>query len=517
MQSVLIVFLLIALALDLSLIVFAATRQDSKRSIYFISLTSFLLIYTLGYLLEIMCVTPEAAMTALQVENLGIPMIAPFFLLTTLSLFRPKALKPWMLPTVLAYGFTMFIIVLFNGYHHLYYTSVTMVSDGADYFVALARGPLYVVQQAVSMACMFISYIFIFSRFIKGNKKLRGQMSYFIIGSLIAFAANILNFSGVLPTGFDPTPFALAVGLLFASIDIFKHRLLDIVAFASNMAVATMDDAMVVVDNDWGFVFCNRRAIELFPPLAAFDGTEPVVGVEGWPYELAPRDTAGQVTFAQQGAGGEKKHVYRANISKMTIAQGRQIGWSIVIRDISEMTSLMEQLEEMATIDPLTGIYNRRHFLDLVETELKKAQRYNVTVGIIMYDLDNFKNINDEYGHAAGDLVLRETVDAVKGQLRSYDIFARYGGEEFVIFTSYKEEDGMRSFAERLRGAIERARIKYNDAEISITASFGVAKIPPGCSFDEAMLAADTALYQAKEDGRNRVVTGGVEGIPDNF
>ncbi len=508
MQAVLVVFLLMAIVLDVSLLVFANTRQDYSRSIYFAFFCTAVLLYTLGYLVEIMSNTAEGATAALMVENAGIPLVAPLFLLFSLSLFKRQTLRRWMLPAVLVYGFLMFLCVLLNGWHHLYYTSIEMVYNGSAYFLKLGRGPLYLVQQLVSNAMMVVTYVLLLRRFVVGGSKLRAQMTFIVIGSLLVFAANILNFSGVLPTGLDPTPFAMSAALALFVADLSRYRMLDLSAFASSTAIETMDDAFVVLDNDWCFVSCNRRAKALFPALAGYQGTEPVVRAPGWPQVLGPARVGGQVTFERAAPGGGSVS-YRANISRIISAgERRQIGWSVVVRDVTDMVSLMDQLEELAVTDPLTGIYNRRQFLLMVEREFRLRERHQLELSLIMFDLDHFKEVNDKHGHMAGDHVLREMVDTVRGQLRPYDIFARYGGEEFVVFTTADGESGPGEFAARLCRTIGGADIRFEGAHIPLTASFGAVHIPRGATFKDAMHAADDALYAAKNEGRNTVVVG---------
>ena len=510
MHSALVTFLMIALVADIALIIFATTRQDRKRSIYFATLTAAIFIYSLGYMLEIMNTTPEAAMVALKVENVGIPLLAPFFLLTVMSLFGARYIKRWMLPVGIIYGMGMFFIVLFNDYHHLYYSSIEMIYDGVFYFAKLGKGPLYATQQIISIALMVIAYSFVFSRFFAGSKKLRVQMSYLLFGSLISMVANMLNFSGVLPSGFDPMPFALTISLVLISINIFHHKIMDIVTLSSNMAIETMDDSMIVVDNSWSFIFCNESAKRLFPSLIFFEGSEAIEHVEHWPEELMPgRRKGGQFTFGLEKEAGLRKS-YRANISPIFSSSSRrtQVGWSIVIRDMTDVTLLMDQLEDLAMTDPLTGILNRRHFSTLVRRELAEASRQDRSTELIIYDLDFFKKINDTYGHDAGDYVLCSVVETVKIQLRSYDIFARYGGEEFVIFTAMGCQEDLSALALRLREAIMDTKVVYEGTSIPITASFGIVLIPPGTDYESAMRAADEALYRAKSGGRNIVVQG---------
>ena len=501
MQWVLGIFLLASVVLDVVLLMFSITRQDRARSVPFAVLTAALGIYTLGYLLEIMSVSAEAAMIALRVENVGIPLNGPFFMLMMFSLFLPKRVRPWMMITALAYGFVMFVCVLLNDWHHLYYSSVEMVHNGSFYIAQLGHGPLYVVQQVVSMSCMATAYVLLFRRFFTGSRMLRSQMANTLIGSMVVLVANMLNFSGLLPLGLDPAPFAMTIGLLFFTISLYRHKLLDVVTIAATNAVATMDDAMVVMDDDWCYIYANKSAQSLFP----FLGTESVSNLAEWPKELHPHDTNEQIAFQREG------HSYRAQISRITGGQSASMGWTILIRDVSDMTQLLAQMEALATTDALTGILNRRQFMVMVDHELAMAMRHDLTMALIMYDLDDFKHINDTYGHPAGDYVLQAMADTVCRQLRSYDVFARYGGEEFIILTTASKENNLMKFAERLCMSVAQEAYMYEGKPLTVTASFGLVQIPPGVRFDDAMVAVDNAMYQAKVQGKNRVVMGSLD------
>jgi diguanylate cyclase (GGDEF)-like protein len=243
--------------------------------------------------------------------------------------------------------------------------------------------------------------------------------------------------------------------------------------------------------------------------LKDYSVSEPVAGAEWWPTELLIEDRAAETKEAVFKLG---EFVYGANINKITDERGLLLGWDVVVRDITGVTSRINQLESLATTDSLTGIATRRHFLDRVTSELDMAGRLKLETALIMYDIDFFKNVNDTYGHAAGDYILCAVVEVIKQQLRSYDIFARYGGEEFVIFTlSSDNENSLGKFASRLRGAIENAKFAYEGNDIPVTASFGAVQILPGDNFNEAMLAVDEAMYKAKNSGRNQVVVGKIE------
>lgn len=166
------------------------------------------------------------------------------------------------------------------------------------------------------------------------------------------------------------------------------------------------------------------------------------------------------------------------------------------------------ELERMAVTDPLTGLYNRRHFMSVAETETKRALRSRQIWSAIMVDIDFFKRINDTWGHATGDQAIRDVAAACTAQARAIDCVGRLGGEEFAIILPDTPLQAAVIAAERLRAAIARLSIRTGSGkDISLTASIGVASLKAGEDDYQAVLArADAGLYRAKDQGRNRVV-----------
>jgi len=489
------------------MIAFAFTRKDNRRAAYFSLLATALMFYVFGYMLEINATTEEAAMMALRIENVGIPLVTPFFLLTALGFFQPGSLRPWMLIACVVYGLAMFISVLTNDAHHLYYTWMKIEDNGSFYAMTLGKGPIYYVQQAVSITGSFSVYILLAVRYIRGSAKLRSQMNLFVIGSMLGFATNILYISGHVPLGIDPTPISLTVGLIFFVVVLSKHKLMDIVPVAFGLAVENMDDSTIVLDNAWGFIYCNQKAKALIPSLSTFLGAEEVLHAEGWPEALSPHSER-DVAFSFSHPVTKQITQQQANVSQIHDKFGKLLGVSIIIRDITEITDMVKQLETLAITDHLTGVFNRRHFMTLVERQMGLAQRHDLPIGILMLDIDHFKNVNDTYSHIAGDHVLCSIAQAMERQLRVHDVFARYGGEEFIVLSAEKDESNLLLFAERLRKTIENELIIFEGNEIRITASFGAVMILPGQRFEAGMEAVDRALYEAKAGGRNRVALG---------
>jgi diguanylate cyclase (GGDEF)-like protein len=166
------------------------------------------------------------------------------------------------------------------------------------------------------------------------------------------------------------------------------------------------------------------------------------------------------------------------------------------------------QMYESALRDGLTKIFNKKYFLDRLEGEFAYAARHRVALSLVMFDIDHFKQINDTYGHLAGDQVLVALARKVSDSIRAEDVFARYGGEEFIVICRGIEVQAAHAFADRLRRTIEGFPFAFNGVPLRVTISIGVAALPnPAISDPIAFIGvADEAMYEAKRAGRNRVI-----------
>jgi diguanylate cyclase (GGDEF)-like protein len=168
---------------------------------------------------------------------------------------------------------------------------------------------------------------------------------------------------------------------------------------------------------------------------------------------------------------------------------------------------LREALRAQSTKDPLTGLYNRRYLQEMLDREIRRAIRSEQALGVLMLDLDHFKNFNDTYGHDAGDAVLRETASFLVRSIRAEDFVCRYGGEEFVVILPTADLRAAEARAQRIRAKLRDLVILHNGRSLGlITASIGVAALPDhGTNEKELLQTADAALYRAKREGRDRV------------
>jgi diguanylate cyclase (GGDEF)-like protein len=192
---------------------------------------------------------------------------------------------------------------------------------------------------------------------------------------------------------------------------------------------------------------------------------------------------------------------FLGRVTPLGIEQG---GAVISHLNITARTLMEFELAKLSSTDPLTGLPNRRYFLEVARREVERVRRFGGLASVVMIDLDHFKTLNDTYGHATGDEALRGVARACR--LRDIDVFARWGGEEFVAILPGTDQEGAFIVAEKLRSAVSEAQVEVGSTNVTVTASFGVTQVwPHDKAIDEALARADGALYDAKKAGRNRV------------
>ncbi len=233
-----------------------------------------------------------------------------------------------------------------------------------------------------------------------------------------------------------------------------------------------------------------------------------------WLAEIVEEQTAPVVMLT--GAGGEEiavqslqegavGYLAKSSLSKENLVKtidSALAKW----RQIQQAKADQEELERLANLDSLTGLYNRRVILDRLNERIKYVRRYGEELSLIMLDIDHFKKVNDQYGHLIGDGVLEGIAVLVQRNIRDTDVVGRYGGEEFIIILLKTGLSSALGVAERIRKAIQGAEMKDSEGNVfSVTVSEGVSSYKPAEDERSLISRADDALYRAKENGRNRV------------
>jgi two-component system cell cycle response regulator len=217
---------------------------------------------------------------------------------------------------------------------------------------------------------------------------------------------------------------------------------------------------------------------------------------------LTARDSAGDmVTGLEAGADDFLTKPFNAGELRARLRSGAR-----VLDLLANLLEAQEALKVQATVDHLTGLWNRRMIMEQLDRELNRARHEQRSLTVAMVDVDRFKSINDTHGHAVGDMVLRTTASALKSQLRQYDFVGRYGGEEFLVLLPGCDSIAGQQVGERIRACVASQPTVVGNGSIAVTVSVGlavtaVAGFAPGALIE----AADAALYRAKANGRNRV------------
>ena len=269
----------------------------------------------------------------------------------------------------------------------------------------------------------------------------------------------------------------------------------------------------VVSEPDCAVLFLNaaaeefldsKRADVLGRPLSA---SVPQWASLAWGQALAESLRTGKTTQLEwQRERDEGKVWYQVTVNPFTN------GSVVAMSDITELKDkerslekLNRELEQLANIDPLTGVSNRRHFLTIADAEAERTRRYAVPLSIIAIDVDHFKDINDGFGHEAGDQALKDIVQRLSQGLRANDTLGRLGGEEFSILLPHTGEAKAYELAQRLCTAVASHPFNVSGTNTQVTSSFGIAENARDESVSSLLQRADRALYEAKRLGRNRV------------
>lgn len=307
---------------------------------------------------------------------------------------------------------------------------------------------------------------------------------------------------------------ALAAGTFHISVIRAKKERSDRAVNLLSTAIEQSPSAAVITDVDGRIQYANPKFLAMSgyeraeilgenPRVFQSGETPPQVYKDLWQTILGGEVWSGEFLNRRKD---NSHYVVSAKISPILQKPGVISGFLAIQEDITETRRLQRQLEHLATTDGLTGSYNRSHFLNLFGQELRRADRYSQPFCLLVFDLDHFKSVNDNYGHQAGDQVLAAFAGIISSALRDSDLFGRLGGEEFGVVLVQTDHDGASLLAERLRIAIEKMRVTCGGTAIQVTVSIGGTQWQSSDRQIEPVLnRADNALYEAKRHGRNRV------------
>jgi len=416
------------------------------------------------------------------------------------------------------------------------WSNIRLVFDRIDlHFIGglavlhVERGLGFWVNTYYSYAITLLAFFILVVGFLRANPFFKRQYLIIMVGSIIPFAASIFTQTNYTELAdLDLAPISFCVSTILYAYAIFRHQFMDLVPVARGHLIESMSDGVLVLDEHGRIVDINpamRNILENEP--ASYLGQNAAVILKLWEQNV-DQLLNGVETRTELKIARKKSSYLDLRIISLYDDNHRINGRLMVFRDITDrkevekdlrramdrlQTQLIEigvlqsQLREQAIRDALTNLFNRRYLEETLERELARATRESYPLCVIMMDLDYFKDINDTYGHEAGDVVLKTLAETVMRKSRQGDFVCRYGGEEFVLVMPNIGIEKTSERAEDLHATINALNIPYGRFNLTTTISMGIAWYPAHGTTKEALMrAADIAMYVAKNTGRNRVI-----------
>ncbi|NLC31892.1 MAG: diguanylate cyclase [Clostridiales bacterium] len=492
-MNIFILFTLIAVILSFALMVRVILKRSQDRSVYLIFLFGACFMYSFGYLLEITSTHVEAAFFGVRVSYIGLPAILPLTYLFLRDVYQKKRLRISHHILLFFIPFVSLLSVQLYPLVQLYYRDIEYISNGWISNCRVYPGILNHIGFGYTYFITLLCIYLILKDLLKGKKHRRQQDILFLIALLLPVASTIPYILSKSALRYDFTPMITSATMVILLYSVIFHNLLLVIPVAREQVLEEMSDAFIICSADDQFLYANQAGIALFPLLESLEAGDRMTGMAGI------GDGQDEVRLEVQG----QNRIFKVTHTIID-PDRKKSAYCILYHDITQKTEMIHKLQMRSTYDALTGILNRDSFLAL---NAQLSEDTSVSCALAMIDVDHFKKVNDTWGHAAGDQVLRQITALIQGYLREEDSFGRFGGEEFLMMFKNLQQPEAVSQAQGLCKLIEDSTFAYREQQLSMSISIGIAFSgkEQSISLDTLLRRADKALYAAKENGRNQV------------
>ncbi len=421
------------------------------------------------------------------------------------------------------------LLAFTNEWHALIWSSFTPSPAGNNLTIFGHGIAFWIGAVGYSYLIMLVGTVLLIKGAFNLQSPYRSQLVLVVTAALTPWVINAIYLAGLSPApGLEPTPLAVVFTSAFFALAIFQFQLLELVPVARHTIIETMTDGMLVLDQ-------QNRVVDANPAAQSIFGNNPTISIGSYVGDIFSNWRELRKLFLQNNPEARSELTIQTSngrfieisISPVHDRKDRFSGQFVVLRDITEKKNIQDEIQaaneilrvklaeietlqthlrERAIRDSLTGLFNRRYLDETLDREISRSRRENYEVSVMMIDIDHFKKLNDSFGHKAGDEALKTLADFLLEGVRQGDIVCRYGGEEFIIILPGVRLSDAHTRAISICNKFSKIIIKYTGQELRSTVSIGVASIPQhGINSDDIIRSADSAMYAAKEAGRNTV------------
>lgn len=502
------ILVIIAGSLSLSLFIFSFFKlkgAPGARSYKYATLFSSL--FSFFYVFELTSSSLKTIKLWVSMEYLVMPFIPAFIFLMCSEYVGQKISSR---NYYILFSFPCFTIFMqaTNDLHHLYYSSVALRSDVPFPIIKLEYGPFFYIHALYMFFCLAISILTMVQQLKNASLMFRIQILTMTAGLIFPIIANYFYLNDLGPYGIDLGPVSMSLSFIFHSISLLSFKMFNVIPIFRDTVFERMKEGVIVINQNSVILDYNYAILPIIPTLNSY--------VIGKSLNEVLLDNQKLKEIIEKGADcdyewqqGNDKVYHQVQFSLVLDKRLRIIGKIVSFVNITEKIEMQEKLKQIASIDGLTQVYNRTYFLKRSEELITSLCKNEINVSLIMFDIDFFKKINDEYGHESGDIVLCHVVKLAQATIRKEDIIGRYGGEEFIILLPHTSLEEAYNLANVIRIKVSESFTAVHEMNIRTTLSLGVSHLAfnsgndAGIAIQSLMREADQALYNAKRSGRN--------------
>lgn len=520
--------IVLAVSAFATLTVFMLARRRTAPGVWALKgILAGMFIWGGSYALTWTVVPLEQKIFWLKVMYIGVLMVPGMFLILTLRITHRNDWVTFRNIILLFLEPALILTILWISPRLVFSSIESAVKDGYQ-VMALQRGLFFWVNAIYSYAIILVSFTLLAISYRNANSFFKKQYLMILLGSIVPFFFSVYTHFRV-GSNADPdyAPVTFGVTGAIYAYAIFRHKFMDLVPFARSRLIERMSDGILVVD-------AQGRIVDINPAMKNFLDEDPAsflgknisdvlsIWKEHLEYLMTGLETRSELRLPNNPSRyldlrvtplyDDDQHlsgrlvIFRDVTDRKEVEKDLRHAMDRMQTQLIEIGLLQSQLREQAIRDALTNLFNRRYLEETLERELARAAREVYPLCLVMMDIDHFKNVNDTYGHEAGDLVLKTLADMVTSQSRQGDFVCRYGGEEFVLVMPNINIEVARERVNSLHRSISSLYIPFGRFNINITVSMGLSSYPlHGETKKDLLRAADRALYTAKNMGRNQV------------